>query len=156
MEKKTKITLFTIGAIAGGGYLLWEFVLKGMFNKPGAPDQMAVVPGSDTSGMLPPPNIPFPEPEPAPIIIEVQPSPMGTPDNQLKWNTLKMKQGMRGQEIKRAQELLNAISKIYGTSQIATDGVYGPITAGKMQSIVGTGPKTLTQVYDKYKAVVKK
>ena len=31
MERKTKITLFTIGAVVGGGYLLYEFLLKDIF-----------------------------------------------------------------------------------------------------------------------------
>jgi len=155
MERKTKITLFTIGAVVGGGYLLYEFLLKDLFKPKISPDTTSGGNAIDAGAMLPPPNIPFPEATPAPIVIQVQPSPMGTPDNKLKWNTLKMDQGMRGAEIKRAQELLNAISKIYGTSQIATDGVFGPITRAKMDAIVGTGPKTLTQVYDKYKSVKK-
>lgn len=149
MTKATQKKLFIGAAVIGGGYLAYEFFLKDLFKKqPGAEidttatQQLTTPPPSMTAGTVT-----------TEVVTTVQPSPMGTPDPQLKWNTLYLDQGMRGQEVKRAQELLNAISNIYGTSTIATDGVYGPKTRSKMTAIVGSGPKTLKQVYNKYLAV---
>jgi hypothetical protein len=149
MTKEQQKKLFIGAAVLGGGYLAYEFFLKDLFKKKQTTDTITTT--------TPQPTTPQPSITAGPVTTEVittvQPSPIGTPDPQLKWNTLYLEQGMRGQEVKRAQELLNAISNIYGTNTIATDGVYGPITRSKMTAIVGTGPKTLKQVYNKYLAV---
>jgi len=150
MKKETQKKLLIGGAVIGGAYLAYEFFIKDLFNKPAAAAAAPMLPTAPTTA--PTPSVTAGTVETT-VIDTVQPSPMGTPDPQLKWNTLYLEQGMRGQEVKRAQELLNAISNIYGTSTIATDGVYGPITRSKMSAIVGTGPKTLKQVYNKYLAV---
>lgn len=149
MTKATQRKLFIGAAVIGGGYLAYEFFLKDLFKKKPQAEPITTA--------TPQPSTPQPSITAGPVTTEVittvQPSPMGTPDPQLKWNTLYLEQGMRGQEVKRAQDLLNAISNIYGTNTIATDGVYGPITRSKMTAIVGSGPKTLMQVYKKYQAV---
>ena len=159
MTKTQQRKLFIGAAVIGGGYLAYEFFLKDLFkdifkkkpqqanNNVNAATNNVATDNTATNSISyayngSQVNIPI-----------VQPSPMGTPDPQLKWNTLYLEQGMRGQEVKRAQDLLNAISNIYGTNTIANDGVYGPITRSKMTAIVGSGPKTLMQVYKKYQGL---
>jgi hypothetical protein len=90
-------------------------------------------------------------------IIPAQParqlSPMNTPSNKLKYNSIQLFYGDQGGEIQEMQKLFNRVSTLYGQPTIKIDGVWGPKTEEKKLKIMGSGKGfTLTDVYKVVKA----
>lgn len=71
---------------------------------------------------------------------------MGTPKDRLNLNQ-SLKNGDRGQEVAKLQQILNRIAKIYGTQTIAEDGNFGPGTQSKLTKIYGAGSINLFKAY---------
>lgn len=73
-------------------------------------------------------------------------SPLGTPKDQLQFDT-ELSLGDKGQEVAKLQQILNRISKIYGTQAIAEDGNFGVGTQSKLNKIFGKSTITTRQAY---------
>ena len=63
-------------------------------------------------------------------------SPIGTPKQKLNFD-IYLKKGMKGQEVAKMQQILNAISKITGKAKVKEDGIYGDGTESRLSSMFG-------------------
>ena len=73
-------------------------------------------------------------------------SPLGTPKDKLQFNT-ELSLGDKGQEVAKLQQILNRISKIYGTQAISEDGSFGVGTQSKLNKIFGKSTISVRQAY---------
>lgn len=63
-------------------------------------------------------------------------SPIGTPKEKLNFNVY-LKNGMKGQEIAKLQQILNAISNITGKAKVTEDGIFGSGTEARLSNMFG-------------------
>jgi hypothetical protein len=71
---------------------------------------------------------------------------MGTAKDQLNFNQT-LTPGNRGQEVAKLQQILNRVSKIYGTAKIKEDGIFGAGTESKLTKIYGAPNINLFKAY---------
>lgn len=108
--------------------------------------------------------LPLPDPEPTPtptpvinggggggggitnVGITQGLSGMGTPKDRLNLNQI-LKQGDRGQEVAKLQQILSRAAKLYKLATIAEDGVFGQGTEGKLTQIYGAPTINLFKAY---------
>jgi len=139
-KKKTNYTpyLVGLGALAAVGFIFKDDIKK-LFIK----------------------EDPLPEPEPTPVINTIVTpagvvtqtknvtqglSGIGTPKERLNLNQT-LKPGDIGQEVAKLQQILNRISKIYGTATIKEDGNFGAGTESKLTKIYGAPNINLFKAY---------
>ena len=131
-------------AVAGGGYLAWEFLIKPMIQKeePMQPetqspdDQIQNV--IDTAQSVPTNSAP-----------KSTLSPIGTPANKINWGA-KVYYGSKGAEVQVIQKLFNAIARLNNTYTIKEDGIFGNETLAKKRANFGSVDYvTPKQVYDR-------
>ena len=131
-KKKVDYTIWLLGAAAVGllGFVFKDDI-KNIFKK---------------SEPEPDPE-PIPGPIPTPIITNggVIPavstttqglSPLGTPKDSLNLS-IALKQGDKGQEIAKLQQILNRISKITGKAKVKEDGIFGDGTRSRLAQMFG-------------------
>ena len=70
----------------------------------------------------------------APISTEL--SPIGTPKDKLNLNVY-LKKGMKGQEVAKLQQILNAISNITGKAKVDENGIFGDGTEARLSNMFG-------------------
>ena len=145
MATKKKLStgkVLLIGAgVLGAGYALYEFVLKPK-TRVGNTSALDVPPGftppiDSASNFIDTAN--SAAVNAAPVL-----SPRGTSDNKLQYD-IKLKKGDRGGEIEKLQKISNVISKIYKTTPLKVDGIWGNLTQDKIVKQTGRTEITLRQ-----------
>jgi hypothetical protein len=153
-SKKGLPKILIVGAVAGGGYLLWKNIIKpyldSQVDKNSALDtstttdqaiQTVVQTASTTT-----PNV---------TSTKVTFSPIGTPWANLKFDT-PITYGSKGEEIKRLQNIFNNLHNLYVKynwvpkyDKITADGIYGSKTWA-IQKLIDQRAQTLRWWLDYY------
>lgn len=147
-KKRSTGKVLLIGAgVLGAAYAIYEFVIKPRQTSAGSPGTLppnfdsgsgaALAPGTNLINSAD--NLPVNQ---APIL-----SPIGTPDSKLQYNIV-LQKGDKGGEVEKLQKISNVVSKIYSSSQLQTDGVFGNLTLDKISKQFG---KTATTLNDALK-----
>lgn len=131
--KKKNNTIYYIlgaGALAGGLYFLYPKI-KAYFTKeeplplpdPNDPTNQVITNVITPGGVQP-------------VAKTITPglSPLGTPKDQLNIDQV-LKFGDRGQEIAKAQQILNRIAEITKKPKVTEDGIYGPGTQARLSQL---------------------
>jgi hypothetical protein len=152
-KKRSTGKVLLIGAgVLGAAYAIYEFVIKPRQTGAGSPETLppgfdsgsgaALAPGTNLINSAD--NLPVNQ---APIL-----SPIGTPDSQLQYNIV-LKKGDKGGEVQKLQKISNVVSKIYSTSQLQNDGVFGNLTLDKISKQFGKTTITLNNALKFMRAI---
>ena len=153
-KKRSTGKVLLIGAAAlAAGYGIYEFFIKPRQNA-GAGNSGNLPPGFEpgSSAALPPGTNLIDAANSAPVNEIPQLSPIGTPDNKLKYDLL-IKKGDKGGEVVKLQKISNVVSKIYKTPLLKTDGVFGNLTNDKISRQFGRTEITLNRALQFMRAI---
>jgi hypothetical protein len=131
------------GALAGGLYFLYPKI-KAYFTKP--EDTQLPDPNDPTNQVIT--NVITPGGvQPVAKTITSGLSPLGTPKDQLNIDQV-LKFGDKGQEIAKAQQILNRIAEITKKPKVTEDGIYGDGTQARLaQLFTDQGAINLYKLY---------
>lgn len=155
-SKKGLPKILIVGAVAGGGYLIWKNILKpylesrkdkNSFTDTSTTTDQAIQQVVQTASTTTP-NV---------TSTKVEFSPMGTAFNKLKLDT-PITYGSKGEEINKMQNVFNNLHNLYTSynwvpkyDKIESDGVYGPKTWA-IQKIIDPKARSLRWWIDYYNA----
>ena len=144
MKKTNTLIPIILGAgVIGGIAFIFRKEIASLFNKgqeeenqdqlilPELDQEIKVTPG----GVIAPPVAP-----PSKL------SPIGTPKQNWDFN-VKLKLGDKGQEVAKAQQILNRIAKITKKPKVTEDGIFGNGTLTRLQNLFSSGTANLYQLY---------
>ena len=137
MATKQNYTPYYILAAAAAAAFYFRKDIKNLFSK-----DEEIEPGQNPDGTpLVAPTVPQKvvttngvETIAAPVTKKL--SPLGTPKSKLNFN-IYLKNGDKGQEVAKLQQILNAMSNITGKPKIQEDGNFGPGTEARLSSTFG-------------------
>lgn len=145
MNKKSNqwiAILIGLGVVGGAAYYFREDI-KALFSpKDDTKDDKS---STDEQQSSPPIQTLVP-PNTNTIQISSQLSPIGTPKSKLNFD-VKLKQGDKGAEVLKAQEILNRIASYTKKQKITEDGDFGIGTETRLKDLFTTGTANLYQLY---------
>lgn len=131
-KKKVDYTIWLLGAAAVGilGYVFRDDI-KNLFKKSEPEPDPEPIPGPITTPIITNGGV-----IPAVSTTTQGLSPLGTPKDSLNLS-IALKQGDKGQEVAKLQQILNRISKITGKAKVTEDGIYGEGTRSRLAQMFG-------------------